>query len=156
MGENVFDKVFNGKNFALKNVDWTFDLADGNVAHGLFSALGAEGEIKNLTIEGVIRLTGAAPRVRRSALSPAMPKAKITSCTNKAAICIRGQRRRQHLGMSGRHRRISPERDADAVRQRRRADLRHDRQHGQRLQFGIPSGRYRRLHEDFVADRMHQ
>lgn len=29
MGENVFNKVFNGKNFALKNVDWTFDLADG-------------------------------------------------------------------------------------------------------------------------------
>ena len=57
MGENVFNKVFNGKNFALKNVDWTFDLADGNVAHGLFSALGADGEIKNLTIEGVIRLT---------------------------------------------------------------------------------------------------
>ena len=62
MGENVFNKVFNGKNFALKNVDWTFDLADGNVAHGLFSALGADGEIKNLTIEGVIRLTGAAPQ----------------------------------------------------------------------------------------------
>lgn len=156
MGENVFNKVFNGKNFALKNVDWTFDLADGNVAHGLFSALGADGEIKNLTIEGVIRLTGAAPQGAAIGAFVGYAEGKITSCTNKAAIAFAGQRCRQHLGMSGRHRRISPERDADALRQRRCADLRHDRQHGQRLQFGIPSGRHRRLHEDLVPDRMHQ
>lgn len=90
MGENVFDKVFNGKNFALKNVDWTFDLADGNVAHGLFSALGAEGEIKNLTIEGVIRLTGAAPQGAAIGAFAGYAEGKITSCTNKAAIAFAG------------------------------------------------------------------
>lgn len=90
MGENVFDKVFNGKNFALKNVDWTFDLADDNVAHGLFSALGAEGEIKNLTIEGVIRLTGAAPQGAAIGAFAGYAEGKITSCTNKAAIAFAG------------------------------------------------------------------
>ena len=90
MGENVFDKVFNGKNFALKNVDWTFDLADGNVAHGLFSALGTEGEIKNLTIEGVIRLTGAAPQGAAIGAFAGYAEGKITSCTNKAAIAFAG------------------------------------------------------------------
>ena len=90
MGENVFNKVFNGKNFALKNVDWTFDLADGNVAHGLFSALGADGEIKNLTIEGVIRLTGAAPQGAAIGAFVGYAEGKITSCTNKAAIAFAG------------------------------------------------------------------
>lgn len=90
MGENVFDKVFNGKGFALKNVDWNFDLADGNVAHGLFSALAAEGEIKNLTIEGSIRLRGAAPQGAAIGALVGYAEGKITSCTNKAAIAFAG------------------------------------------------------------------
>lgn len=90
MGEHVFNKVFNGKGFALKNVDWTFDLADGSVAHGLFSALGAEGEIKNLTIEGSIRLTGAAPQGAAIGAFVGYAEGKITSCTNKAAIAFGG------------------------------------------------------------------
>ena len=61
-----------------------------HVAHGLFSALGAEGEIKNLTIEGVIRLTGAAPQGAAIGAFAGYAEGKITSCTNKAAIAFAG------------------------------------------------------------------
>lgn len=90
MGEHTFNKIFNGKNFALKNVDWTFNIADGNVAHGLFSALGAAGEIKNLTVEGSIRLTGAAPQGCTIGAFAGYAEGKISSCVNKANIAFAG------------------------------------------------------------------
>jgi putative D-tyrosyl-tRNA(Tyr) deacylase len=90
LGEYAFNKVFNGNGFALKNVAWAFDLSDGNIAHGLFSGLGAEGEIKNLTIEGSIRLTGAAPQGTAIGAFAGYAEGKITSCTNKASIAFEG------------------------------------------------------------------
>lgn len=89
-GENRFDKVFNGGGFALKNVDWNFNLADGNISHGLFSFLGSEAEIKNLTIEGTITLTGEAPQGAAAAAFAGYAEGKITGCVNKASIVFEG------------------------------------------------------------------
>jgi len=88
--ETVFNRIFNGGGYALKNVDWTFDLSDGNAAHGLFAALGSEGEIKNLSIEGKITLTGTAPQGSTAGAFAGYAEGKITDCTNKAAIAFKG------------------------------------------------------------------
>ncbi len=88
--ETVFNRIFNGCGYALRNVDWTFDLADGNAAHGLFAALGSEGEIKDLKIEGRITLTGAAPQGSAIGAFAGYVEGKITGCTNKVSIAFKG------------------------------------------------------------------
>ena len=90
MGEQVFAKVFNGDGHTIRNIDWTFDVADGNAAHGLFSALAAEGEIKNLTLEGRIRLTGDAPQGAAIGAVVGYAEGKLTNCRSKVAIAFEG------------------------------------------------------------------
>ncbi len=90
LGERAFNLVFNGQGHSLKNVDWTFSVADGNISHGLFSALGSAGEVKNLTIEGTILITGAAPQGTAIGAFAGYTEGKITSCTNKASIAFSG------------------------------------------------------------------
>lgn len=86
----VFERIFDGGGYALKNADWTFDLSDGNAAHGLFAALGSEGVIKNLTIEGRITITGTAPQGSAAGAFAGYVEGKITGCTNKASIAFKG------------------------------------------------------------------
>lgn len=90
LGEKAFRKVFNGNGHALKNVNWTFNLADGNIAHGLFAAIGAEGEVKNLTIEGTIVVEGTAPQGAAVGAFAGYAEGKLSACVNKAAIAFRG------------------------------------------------------------------
>jgi hypothetical protein len=45
----AFSGVFNGNGFAIKNIRWDFDVADGQLVYGLFGAL-KDATIKNLVI----------------------------------------------------------------------------------------------------------
>jgi exopolysaccharide biosynthesis protein len=61
---NAFDGIFDGKGFSITNIQWSFNVADGNVAYGLFGAINGA-TIKNLTLgtttdNSKITLTGAA------------------------------------------------------------------------------------------------
>ena len=89
-GENRFARVFNGNGHALRNVDWTFDLGDGNISHGLFSFLGSEAEIKGLTIEGKITLKGTAPQGAAFAPFAGYAEGRITDCTNRTSVVFEG------------------------------------------------------------------
>jgi exopolysaccharide biosynthesis protein len=62
--ENAFDGIFDGKGFSIINIQWSFDVADGNMAYGLFGAIDGA-TIKNLTLgtaagNSKITLTGTA------------------------------------------------------------------------------------------------
>lgn len=89
-GEYAFSKVFNGGGYALKNIAWKLNLGDGNISHGLFSALGAAGEIRNLTLEGAISVEGVAPQGALIGAFAGYSAGKITSCINKTAIAFAG------------------------------------------------------------------
>jgi hypothetical protein len=45
----AFSGIFNGNGFAVKNIQWDFDVADGQLVYGLFGAL-KDATIKNLII----------------------------------------------------------------------------------------------------------
>lgn len=91
LGENTFSLVFNGHGHTLTNIDWNFNLADGNVAHGFFSGLAAEGEIRDLTLEGRIRLTGAAPQGAAIGAFVGYTEGKLTRCTSRVDISFEGE-----------------------------------------------------------------
>ena len=61
---NAFDGIFDGKGFSITNIQWSFDVSDGNAAYGLFGAIDGA-TIKNLTLgavadNSIITLTGTA------------------------------------------------------------------------------------------------
>lgn len=91
LSEEAFSLVFNGHDHTLKNIDWTFDLSDGNVAHGLFSGLAAAGEIRNLTLEGRIRLTGTAPQGTAIGAFAGYAEGKLSNCTSRVNIVFEGE-----------------------------------------------------------------
>ncbi|MDR3220331.1 MAG: hypothetical protein LBU22_15380 [Dysgonamonadaceae bacterium] len=45
----AFSGIFNGKGFAIKNIQWDFDVTDGQLVYGLFGAL-KDATVKNLVI----------------------------------------------------------------------------------------------------------
>ena len=62
IGEQTFNDVFDGKGHSVINLTFTYNLEDGNIAHGLFNALGSSGVIRNLVISGNATITGKAPQ----------------------------------------------------------------------------------------------
>lgn len=92
---NPFTGVFNGKGYAVRNIDWTFDLSDDTFSYGLFGAI--EGAtIKNLSVgtsqDGSrITLTGnAAQGTLAGGLAGYNNGGSIENCRNYADIRFAG------------------------------------------------------------------
>ena len=62
IGEQTFNGVFDGKGHSINNLTCTYNLEDGNIAHGLFNSLGSSGIIRNLVVSGNATITGKAPQ----------------------------------------------------------------------------------------------
>jgi exopolysaccharide biosynthesis protein len=92
---NAFDGIFDGKGFAIKNIQWSFDVGDGNVAYGLFGAIDGA-TIKNLTLgtaadNSTITLTGtAAQGITVGTVAGYAASSTITNVRNYAALTFAG------------------------------------------------------------------
>lgn len=89
-GEQTFNGTFDGKGFSITNLTFTYNLEDGNIAHGLFNALGSSGIIKNLTIAGNAIITGNAPQGAAIGGLVGYCEGSILACTNKINISFEG------------------------------------------------------------------
>ncbi len=89
-GAVPFNRVFNGGGHTLKNVKWTFDLSDGRIAYGLFSYLGSDAEIRQLTISGTITVSGNAPQGAAVGTFAGYAEGKITDCVSETAVTFSG------------------------------------------------------------------
>ena len=88
---HAFDAVFDGKGYTIKNIAWQFDAADGGLVYGLFGAIAEGAEVRNLTLDGTITVSGAAPQgLAVGALVGYADAGTVTNVTNKASIHFAG------------------------------------------------------------------
>lgn len=87
---NTFNSVFDGQGHTIKNLDITYDQGDGSVAHGLFTALGAEGVIKNLTVQGTVKITGDAPQGSAIGGIVGVNSGKMVNCVSRLDMDFAG------------------------------------------------------------------
>lgn len=90
MGANTFNTVFDGQGHRIYNITANYDVADGNKAHGLFNALGADGVIKNLTVSGEVTIEGTAPQGAAIGGLVGYSEGTILACTNQLDIHFEG------------------------------------------------------------------
>lgn len=90
MGNNTFDDTFDGQNFQISNLTLKYNLEDGNIAHGLFNALGANGVIKNLRVAGEAIAEGNAPQGAAIGGLVGYSTGTILACTSKINIAFKG------------------------------------------------------------------
>lgn len=90
IGANTFDGTFDGQGHRIYNLSCTYNLADGNIAHGLFNALGPLGVIKNLTITGKTVVNGTAPQGAAIGGLVGYCQGNLLACTNKMDISFEG------------------------------------------------------------------
>lgn len=86
----VFERTFNGAGFTIKNIDWVFNVADGNISHGLFSLLGNEAVVKDLTLSGKITVKGNAPQGATVGAFAGYSEGTVTNCVNNVNIHFEG------------------------------------------------------------------
>lgn len=89
-GTNTFNGIFDGQGHRIYNLLCTYNLADGNIAHGLFNALGSSGTIKNLTISGKSILKGSSPQGTAIGGLVGYCQGNLLACTNKMDISFEG------------------------------------------------------------------
>lgn len=89
-GAYYYNQTLNGNNCKIYNIDWTFDVSDGKLAYGLFSVLGGEGEIRDLTLEGEITLTGAAAQGTLVSPFVCYSNGDLKNCTSNVDISFEG------------------------------------------------------------------
>ena len=91
--ENPFTGIFNGKNFAIKNISWTADAAK-STAHGLFGVL-EKATVKNLTVGNTgdkITVTGTAGAGTAIAgVAAFATESVIESVTNNVSISFEAE-----------------------------------------------------------------
>ncbi|MFI3280370.1 MAG: PL29 family lyase N-terminal domain-containing protein [Rikenellaceae bacterium] len=87
---NIYNRSFNGNNCKIYNIDWTFDVSDGQLSYGLFSAIGESAEIRDLTLDGKITLTGAA--AQGTLVSPFVGYATgdLDNCVSNVSVSFEG------------------------------------------------------------------
>lgn len=88
---HAFNRIFDGCGHTIRLGAQHFSLTDGNLSHGLFAMVGPEGEIRNLTVEGTLTVTGAAPQGALIGGIAGYCEGRLTACTNKAAIAFAGE-----------------------------------------------------------------
>jgi exopolysaccharide biosynthesis protein len=90
MGANTFNGLFDGQGHRIYNLVCSYDVADGNKAHGLFNALGAAGVVKNLTVAGKVTVTGVAPQGAAVGGLVGYSEGTLLACTNRLDIAFEG------------------------------------------------------------------
>lgn len=90
VGQHTFNGTFDGKGHSISNLTCTYDLEDGNIAHGLFNALGSSGMIRNLVISGNATITGAAPQGAAIGGLVGYCEGSILACTNQMNLSFEG------------------------------------------------------------------
>ena len=90
IGEQTFNDVFDGKGHSVINLTFTYNLEDGNIAHGLFNALGSSGVIRNLVISGNATITGKAPQGAAIGGLVGYCEGSILACTNQINLSFEG------------------------------------------------------------------
>lgn len=90
LGTNTLNGVFDGQGYRIYNLSSTYDLADGNIAHGLFNALGPSGVIKNLTVSGKVTVQGTAPQGAAIGGIVGYSEGNLLACTNQVDISFEG------------------------------------------------------------------
>ncbi len=90
VGQQTFNETFDGKGHSITNLSCLYNLEDGNIAHGLFNALGKSGIIKNLTISGKATITGNAPQGAAIGGLVGYCEGNILACTNKMNLSFEG------------------------------------------------------------------
>lgn len=89
-GAKTFNGTFDGKGFRIYNLSCQYNTEDGNIAHGLFNALGSAGVIRNLTIEGSATVTGEAPQGSAIGGLVGYCEGELLACTNQMDITFKG------------------------------------------------------------------
>ena len=90
IGEQTFNGVFDGKGHSINNLTCTYNLEDGNIAHGLFNSLGSSGIIRNLVVSGNATITGKAPQGAAIGGLVGYCEGSILACTNKINLSFEG------------------------------------------------------------------
>ena len=90
IGEQTFNGVFDGKGHSINNLTCTYNLEDGNIAHGLFNSLGSSGIIRNLVVSGNATITGKAPQGAAIGGLIGYCEGSILACTNKINLSFEG------------------------------------------------------------------
>ena len=90
IGEQTFNGVFDGKGHSINNLTCTYNLEDGNIAHGLFNSLGSSGIIRNLVVSGNATITGKAPQGAAIGGLVGYCEGSILACTNKIDLSFEG------------------------------------------------------------------
>ena len=90
IGEQTFNGVFDGKGHSINNLTCTYNLEDGNIAHGLFNSLGSSGIIRNLVVSGNATITGKAPQGAAIGGFVGYCEGSILACTNKINLSFEG------------------------------------------------------------------
>lgn len=88
---HTFNDVFDGKGHSVINLTFTYNLEDGNIAHGLFNALGSSGVIRNLVISGNATITGKAPQGAAIGGLVGYCEGSILACTNQINLSLKEQ-----------------------------------------------------------------
>lgn len=90
IGTHVFNGTFDGKGHSINNLAFNYNLEDGNIAHGLFNALGSTGVIRNLTVSGNATIKGAAPQGAAIGGLVGYCEGTLLACTNKINLSFEG------------------------------------------------------------------
>ena len=90
IGEQTFNGVFDGKGHSITNLTFTYNLEDGNIAHGLFNSLGSSGIIRNLVVSGNVTITGKAPQGAAIGGLVGYCEGSILACTNQIDLSFEG------------------------------------------------------------------
>lgn len=89
IGTHVFSATFDGKGHSINNLTFTYNLEDGNIAHGLFNALGSTGVIRNLTVSGNATIKGVAPQGAAIGGLVGYCEGTLLACTNKINLSLK-------------------------------------------------------------------
>ncbi|MDE7443681.1 MAG: hypothetical protein K2M65_05935, partial [Muribaculaceae bacterium] len=87
---NTFNGIFNGNGHTISNLEMEYDVANGSVAHGLFTALGPDGVIKNLTISGAIKIIGDAPQGTAVGSLVGVCQGSLVNCVSRVDMSFEG------------------------------------------------------------------